>query len=446
MEWSYLTLEVLATLVEDTVILCTVLSAAGRKYTGWKNAMLILALSVSASVIVSFMNEISSFSFVTPILSMAFVIFISSKLLSKGSFLVRSISCVLAYVLVQSLDYIILVFMGICYGVSENVFSVFMAPGFLRTFYVLIDKAADVVLYLVFRSCLAKLSLLRKKHQAVLLGLIGSTYVFVQFLFSIVISSDIGELQSAVIFSWFFALCFILAILALFSSLSKSEQMYQTQKMLQAENEMMAENYSQMNSLQKEYAKELHDFKHHLTAILGLSLENKQEQIPEYIQRLLSTSHPHTVVCHSGSDITDAIINCKYAEAKELHIAFSFVANLHDPVSIDPIDICGILSNQIDNAFDACKQIDNPKVRMVEVEVKQTQDMVFFLVKNTVAHDPFENNAVLQSTKQKGKKRHGLGLENIRGIAEKYNGSVRNEYVNGRFISSVSLCDKPLNT
>lgn len=82
----------------------------------------------------------------------------------------------------------------------------------------------------------------------------------------------------------------------------------------------------------------------------------------------------------------------------------------------------------------------------MEVEVKQAQNMVFFLVKNTVAHDPFENSAVLQSTKQKGKKRRGLGLENIRGIVEKYKGFVRNEYENGRFVSSASLCSQPINT
>jgi len=432
--------EWVATWAECIVVAAVIVAVCGKRKSVLQTTGLVLLFSILDTVLIQTLNAITLFSYITPLISIAFFVLICARFLSNESLLMRCISVFLAYIIIQTIDYIIMVLMGFFANVYNDLLAAFTTPGMLRMYYLVIDKLVDIIVICALRKPLSKIQELSHRLRILTLFICMISYGFMQLLVYSILSSNVATIQSTVIISWFFILCFLGAVLALFISMVRSENHRWTQEMLKTENKMMEENYKHLNKLQTEYAKELHDFKHHLTAILGLSLENKQGQIPEYIQHLLSTSHPHTVVCHSGSDITDAIINCKYAEAKELHIAFSFVANLHDPVSIDPIDICGILANQIDNAFDACKQIDDPKGRMVEVEVKQTQGMVFFLVKNTVAHDPFENNAALQSTKQKGKKRHGLGLENIRSIAEKYNGALQNTYQDGQFISTAFLC------
>lgn len=446
MELYYTIAEWLATLVENAVILCAVLTFSGKKYSGKKNFLLILFFCVFTSIIVSALNQISLFSFLTPIVSMCFVIFVSSRILSNGPLAVRSTYCILAYVVIQSFDYIILIFVGMYYGVLEHVFTAFITPGVPRTTYIMTDKVFDIVLYVLLKKAYKKEIVLENRHQWILLSLSITVYIFIQYLFNVVISSEKAKLQSSIIFSWFFALCFIFAILALFSSLTRTEHMFQRQKMLQSENALMAENYARLNNQHQEYAKELHDFKHHLTAIKGLCIEGNSNQIASYVTALLNTSDYNAPLCHSGNAITDAIINCKCAEAAALNIAFRFTANLHDPVSIDPIDICGVLANQIDNAFDACAKIAAVENRSVNVEIKQVKDIAFFKVDNTVESDPFENNKNLKSTKQGVEIHHGFGLENIRSIAEKYNGYMRTEYLDGRFFSSVSLCYKPLDT
>ena len=178
----------------------------------------------------------------------------------------------------------------------------------------------------------------------------------------------------------------------------------------------------------------------------GLASMGKHAEISTYIDSLLSVTYQETVLCHSGSDIIDAIINHKAAEARQLGITFSFSVNYHVPADIHPVDICGALANQIDNAFDACMQMSSSDIREVKVIVKQVENFVFFRVENTVNNDPFENKRFLTSTKTDTSKQHGLGLKNIRDIAEKYNGFLRNEYKDGLFISVVSLCYEPLDT
>ena len=212
------------------------------------------------------------------------------------------------------------------------------------------------------------------------------------------------------------------------------------------ENALMEENYRQINAQQEAYARELHDFKHHLMVIREYVQTHKEPELNTYIDSLLKTSYAGMLQCHSGNDIIDAVINCKSAEAKALDIQFSFITGLYTPIQIDPINICGVLANQLDNAFDACKLISDPKDRNVRVEIKQIEDMVFFIVKNTVENNPFETDPQLHSTKKSDGKRHGYGLTNICAIAEKYNGCMQTEYSSGSFISSVSLCCKPLDT
>ena len=74
-----------------------------------------------------------------------------------------------------------------------------------------------------------------------------------------------------------------------------------------------------------------------------------------------------SAACHSENDIIDAIINCKAAEADRDHIEFEFNADFHLPTSLSSIDICGVLSNQIDNALEACRVIPEGRLHKVIV-------------------------------------------------------------------------------
>ena len=217
-------------------------------------------------------------------------------------------------------------------------------------------------------------------------------------------------------------------------------------EMLRSENTLMADNYKTLHNTQQEYAQKLHDFKHHVRTVHKLISDGKVESALEYTDSLLKTSYQQAAQCHSGNDIVDAIINSKLAEAQAKQIQFTFMANLHIPIQIDPVDLCGVLANQLENAFEACMQISNPAERVVHAEIKQVKSIVILRVENTVISDPFENNPDLHSTKPDSSISHGYGLLNIRSIAQKYEGTLRAEFTNNKFVSVVSLCDLPFDT
>lgn len=436
-----------ATFVENTVILATVTCASIRKRQTKHHLLFLFLLSVFTSLLVDAMNRISVFSYVTPIVSMTFVILISSRILSCGTLVIRSLSTILSYLIIQCIDYIVLILFGHLTGSSADFFTTFVTTvGVNRTLFITIDKLIDIIIYFLFRGFLPRISNLTPRLRIYLLILLSVSYVAMQCLFQVVLVPDLPLMQLAVVASWCFLIGFVIAFIAFFLSLTKQEQDRQRMEMLRSENELMADNYKTLHNTQQEYARKLHDFKYHVRTVHELISGGKVKSALEYTDSLLKTSYHQAAQCHSGNDIVDAIINSKLAEAQVKKIQFTYIANLHIPIQIDPVDLCGVLANQLENAFEACTRISDSAKRIVHAEIKQVKSFVILRVENTVLSDPFMDNPDLKSTKSASLAPHGYGLLNIRSIAQKYEGTLRTEFTNGKFVSVVSLCDLPFDT
>lgn len=240
MDKVYPLIEMGATYIENLIILMAVITISGQKFKGMRYALFLAFFSLISSVIVIGMNEISVFSFLTPILTMAFVIFVTSKIASTGSLIVRITACMLAFLVVQTIDYILVVLVGFVYGVPHDMFTEFTTVGPKRSLYLLIDKLTDVLLYLFIRKHIKGLKVLSIKLQMVLCSLSIVAYTVMQLLFGMVIKPDLMTMQIAVIFSWLFVLCLIAVVFSLFSMMTKAEKDKQMQEILQSENALMA--------------------------------------------------------------------------------------------------------------------------------------------------------------------------------------------------------------
>lgn len=440
-------IEIGATFTECVLILSVITATSGKRVYKWNYLILLFAFSLCSTSLVTILNLLQSFSYITPVISMAFTVLVTSRILTTGSFVIRSSSCVLAMLMIQCIDYIVLILFGHLTGSSTDFFTIFVTTsGVNRTLFITIDKLIDIIIYFLFRGFLSRISKLTPRLRIYLFILLSVSYVVMQCLFQAVLVPNLAIMQLAVVASWCFLIGFIVAFIAFFLSLTKQEQDRQRMEMLRSENVLMAESYQTLHANQQTYAKTLHDFKHHVSTMRNLLFSGKVEPALDYIDALLKTSYQQAAQCHSGNDIVDAIINSKLSEAQDKGIRFTYMANLHIPIQIDPVDLCGVLANQLENAFEACIQISDPTKRIVHAEIKQVKSFVILRVENTVLSDPFLDNPNLKSTKSAFSAPHGYGLLNIRSIAEKYEGTLRTEFSNDRFISVVSLCDLPFDT
>ena len=166
MKYFYL-LEWAATLVENLIILCTIITTSGRRQQQSRQHF-IIALSVAClTILVGFINSISAFSFLTPVLTMCIIVFILARILSTGSLLIRATAGIITYFVILTIDYILFALFASFLGWPENTFDILIAPGVLRALYLIMDKFMDILFYFLARQLLPKICVLKKKYQNV---------------------------------------------------------------------------------------------------------------------------------------------------------------------------------------------------------------------------------------------------------------------------------------
>lgn len=442
MNWAQLSAEAAATMIESWVVISAVTEMCGRKCPPQKHNIMVMGLALALTAVILALNPLRIFSFFTTLISILTAFFLTG-FTSEKTGLFRVFAVLLVYLAVISVDYIVLFSFGIVEGTpisTTTYFSRLMDFGSMKCWFLLANKVIDLILYVILKKRLHRLQIIHRNFLVVLVVVLLFAHVVTPAILSLVWSDLIIALQMAIICSWLVILVCVCIALCFSILTSKYQDEKVRNDLLDICNSMMEENYRRLYSSQQATARLVHDINHHMGVMRDLSLRHGDGEICGYIDSLLKTHYKELPMCKSGNNIINAVINCKVGEASQHHIKFRYSIETDVPSSLPPADLCAILANQIDNAFDACKKIDNYSLRAVDVHIWQNSDSLFlFQVSNSAAVNPLIQNPQLNSTKADCSLPHGLGIKSIRDTAEKYGGALENSYLDGRFYSTVFL-------
>lgn len=168
-----------------------------------------------------------------------------------------------------------------------------------------------------------------------------------------------------------------------------------------------------------------HDLKNHLTIVQGFLEKDNVEQAQKYLYDIEILASDLSFSCHTNNPVLDILIENKLGLAKNKNIDISCFLKLPYPCSIPDIDFCIILSNALDNAISACEKVSNTHKKYIEISGKKQGDFFLIEVKNS-----YNNNSCYKE---------GIGLSNIKAVAEKYNGTIHIHTENTCFCLTVLL-------
>lgn len=196
--------------------------------------------------------------------------------------------------------------------------------------------------------------------------------------------------------------------------------------------DIISENTAHQKKIMEEFYREKHDLTNELVSLKGCIENGDLDNLMSNLDNIIHNYESMEKISDSGNNTVDAIINFKYATAKQYGIKFSLKIFIPNEIPIDICDIGVVLGNAIDNAIEAVKECrDSEKVIKISMGVRKEAWVV--VIKNPCEHRVVKDRTgQLISTKQE-KHRHGYGLKSIARIADKYQGEAITEFKNGIF-------------
>lgn len=171
-----------------------------------------------------------------------------------------------------------------------------------------------------------------------------------------------------------------------------------------------------------------HEMKNHMANIKGLAGAGQYGEIQDYVRRMDETMQELEYKYVTGNPVTDVVINDKYRRAEKAGIRFE--ADFQYEGEIPVFDLGIILNNLLDNAIEACEKLE-PGRGFIRLTLKRKKQFLLLEVENrfdgTVPVQTgggFTPHTTKQDTLPEIVTEHGIGLENVRDVAERYFGGV----------------------
>ena len=164
-----------------------------------------------------------------------------------------------------------------------------------------------------------------------------------------------------------------------------------------------------------------HDMKHHLMELKIMAEKGEDEAIVKYIGNMEEFMENRNEIVASGNLEIDSVINYMIRRAREeLQIVN---VNVRMPKSVSySFDINVILGNLLENGIEAASQTAEKRL---DVMMELKQGILRIQIENSYTGKSlfgYEKGHQRLLTTKSEKGAHGIGLENVRRMVEKYNG------------------------
>jgi len=165
-----------------------------------------------------------------------------------------------------------------------------------------------------------------------------------------------------------------------------------------------------------------------------LYYRNDKEEAVDYIKEINTILKPLLPQQLTNNGILNILLNDKIQLTEKLHIDLQYEIGNVDLSFMNPMDITTIFGNLLDNAIEACEQVNGSS--WIKLKISPYYEMIAIKVENT--SNNIDRWIEGRPVSQKGFN-HGIGLSNVKRAVEKYDGSMNLSKENGIFQCNVLI-------
>lgn len=373
-------------------------------------------------------NSILYLKFQSPIINLMnnIVLFFLLTYLYKGEIKVR--------LLVTGLNF------AIGLGLEAGVYYIVSNMHFLQGEVLLLTNVISIVLFFIVTLVIEKKSkyktgevLENNYFYPLLLIPIGSIIIITTtFLSEIRISNTLMSLNTFVLLLINFLVFF------LYDGILKSYRKEFENRVLIQQNKAYRNQFDIIKESQEKIKIMRHDLKNHISALTVLARDKNINKMLSYLETIGDAVEVEKEYVKTGNGDIDSILNYKIREAKECNIEVITKIKIPKEFNASSFDLNVILGNLIDNAIEALEKVDEKKL---EIEMNFIKGVFYINISNA-----FNGKIIKENNKFKSIKRndefHGIGIESVKKIVDKYNGIIEINYLKNKFIVEIMLFNK----
>jgi len=228
-----------------------------------------------------------------------------------------------------------------------------------------------------------------------------------------------------------FLLGFVADIVLLYAFLNQGEKDALAKRVREMEHMQRVEqlHYQSIETRREELAKIRHDFNNQLTTALYLTVQGEQEQAKSMLEQLRRNLAKTKENVWCSDVVINAVLSEQMAACEREAIDFSAEILLEDTAKIQPVHLCSVFSNLLDNARRAAA-VCTAKERKIMVKAAQKGDYL---------HIKVENTSAFPEKRKKTSNGHGYGQEILKDIAMQYNGDFYTDWKDGIYTAVISM-------
>lgn len=182
-----------------------------------------------------------------------------------------------------------------------------------------------------------------------------------------------------------------------------------------------------------------HDFKNTLSNIAFMIQDSAYSTALDYISQYTDSLPLANTAEYTGVGSIDSIISLKVAAAAVHSVSVTVNAENIAFDAVSTIDIASIISNILDNAIDASRDVQQGK-RQITLQIYTCNETLNIIATNPYRSVPLRVNNRLISSKADIDS-HGYGTIIVREICEQYSGNFVIEYQSGIFTAHATLLE-----
>ncbi|MBU9719895.1 MULTISPECIES: sensor histidine kinase [Bacillaceae] len=168
-----------------------------------------------------------------------------------------------------------------------------------------------------------------------------------------------------------------------------------------------------------------HDLNNHLTVISGLMKLKNFDAADKYMQEMIGNINITNKALTIKSPILSSMLYSKMEKYQKAGIPFHvIIANEEIEKILSSTDLIRLISNLLDNAYDATMEMPDSQ-RRIELEIIKVGETVTLIVRNTSSVKEICDDHFKIGFSSKREADRGYGLAIIQEVIDKYSGSLK---------------------